>query len=123
MIQVQDLLGRSHEPLRCIGYVLLALRRKFPDFDSGEIPSTNEAAEAWLKAPGSSRRWREIGKSAFDARREGDVVYGESEKDGAYIAMLLDTNGGGFLTSSEGVGCRVLRRGDLENVRSVQRRT
>lgn len=121
MIPVDDLLRRPHAGLRCIGYVKLALRRKFPDFQSVELPSTKEEAEAWLRNANISR-WAEIGKTAFDATREGDVVYGEAEEDGAFVAVLVDARGS-FLTSTEQRGCHLRYRKDIGEVRSVQRRT
>jgi hypothetical protein len=123
MIAVHDLVGRAHEPLRCIGYAHLALRRLFPDFDPAEIPSTPEAAQAWLANPPLSR-WREIGRSIFSATREGDVVYGEDDSEvGAYVAVLVDVEGGGFITSDAKRGCEIRTRRKLIGVKSVQRRT
>lgn len=121
MIQVQDLIDREHEPLRCLGYVRIALKRYFADFDPAELPSTPEEARAWLRSPPVSA-WREIGTNVYAATKDGDVVYGEERGDGAYVAVLVDPKGGGFLTSSAGRGSYIRLRRTLKGVVSVQRR-
>lgn len=122
MVFVGDLLEQPHEPLRCLGFVLLALKRIFPDFAPGEIPSTSEEARAWLSSPPAAR-WVEIGRNAFKATKVGDVLYGEDgSQDGAYVAVLVDPNGGGFLTSDSTRGPHIRTRRQLKGVLSVQRR-
>lgn len=122
MIPVEDLLGRQHEPLLCIGYVLTVLSRKFQDFDWSEIPTTRDGAEAWLAAPGDSR-WHQVGVNVSAATHDGDVVYCSGGPDGAYTAVLVDERGGGFLTSNKKRGCHITPRRLLTTVVSTQRRT
>ncbi len=121
MSTFHDLLGREHEPLRCIGYVKLALARIFHDFSSAEIPSTRAEAEAFLRDHSASR-WREIGTTPYDARREGDVIYGLDSEGEAYTAVLVDERAGGVLTSEPRRGCHLVPRRAITGVVSVQRR-
>jgi len=118
----QDLLGRPHEPLRCLGYCSIVLARIFPDYVASEIPQNPEEAREWIMNPPKSK-WREIGHTVFDARLDGDVVYGEREEgDGAYIAVMVNWHQGSFLTSSRGRGCHLRNVRGLRGVISVQRR-
>lgn len=122
MIPFEDLVEREHEPLRCIGYVLQALARKFPDFHTSEIPSTQEEAELWLSQH-IPHRWHEIGRNATLATRDGDVLYCSGGPDGAFVAVLVDEKGGGFLTSNKKRGSHIRPRRTLTSVISVQRRS
>jgi len=120
VIPVEDLIRRPHEPLRCLGYVLLGLERSATGYRRGEIPDTGEEAEVWLRKHGDTP-WREIGKTVHCATMEGDVVYGIGER-GPYAALLVDAAGGGFLTSTPEAGSHIRLRRGLRGVQSVQRR-
>lgn len=121
MINVEDIIDRPHEPLRCLGYVLLVLTKHFKDFDAGEIPSTDVQAKAWLASPPDSH-WREIGTNVYAATRDGDVLYCEPKEGLGHVAVLVDPARGGFLTSTPDRGSCVLSRRHMKGVMSVQRR-
>jgi len=123
--QVDDLLGRPHEPLLCLGYVRLALARLVPGFRPSDLPASDVEASGWLDRhlDGTAEgAWVELGKTAYDATRPGDVVFGSSQPGEDFVAVLVDPAGGGFLTSTPERGSHIRMRRALKGVRSAQRR-